>query len=446
MQDKNLRLVLEEGLVDLPVLDPHTHLDAAHLSARGLHDILLYHMVISDLSSAGCPSRARLSPEPDDAEAEVRILEALPFLPYIQNTSCFWMVRIILRDLYGWTDPILPGNWRRLDAIIRERASDAAWPRQILKQGGIQRACTQLWHRRDGSADDILQYVLERLFFLLFEWDSRNDHPVYDLESIWNTPDPYLPAPILMGEHRPPNVSRIRTVDDVRTAIHDYVASIPRDMIISTAQHLSTDVTYRPVTDTEMASALARRHEATLAERDVYGSYILETFLGELEGQGLDVVHQFCFGAEPLPFETGSKMRQETVFELATIVARHPRLRFQLFLSNEHVNQSVCTLARELPNLSLAACWWHNFFPTTIRKVLSERLDMVATNHQIGFFSDAYCADWCYAKLVLFRKQLAAVLAERVEQGQYSVDEALAIARQLVFETPQTLLGMCPGG
>jgi len=40
--------------------------------------------------------------------------------------------------------------------------------------------------------------------------------------------------------------------------------------------------------------------------------------------------------------------------------------------------------------------------------------------------------------------QLAEVLAQKVGQGQYTVDEALAIAWQILFETPQTLLGMQP--
>ncbi len=46
-------------------------------------------------------------------------------MPHIQNTSCFWGVRIILGDLYGWKEPITPDNWRRLDGLIRERADDA---------------------------------------------------------------------------------------------------------------------------------------------------------------------------------------------------------------------------------------------------------------------------------------------------------------------------------
>jgi hypothetical protein len=79
-----------------------------------------------------------------------------------------------------------------------------------------------------------------------------------------------------------------------------------------------------------------------------------------------------------------------------------------------------------------------------MRQVMSERLDMLATNKQVGFFSDAYCADWTYAKSVLVRKQLAEVLAQKVAQGQYDIDEALSIARAILFESPQSLLGMKP--
>jgi hypothetical protein len=42
----------------------------------------------------------------------------------------------------------------------------------------------------------------------------------------------------------------------------------------------------------------------------------------------------------------------------------------------------------------------------------------------------------------MVQKQLARVLAEKIEQGQYTYDDALAIARTILYETPQTLLGM----
>ena len=96
---------LEQALAELPVLDVHTHLCGWRLGARGLHDILLYHMVVSDLYAAGCPSGARLTQFPNwptKEEAHQRIREALPYVRFIQNTSGWWGVRIILRDLYDW--------------------------------------------------------------------------------------------------------------------------------------------------------------------------------------------------------------------------------------------------------------------------------------------------------------------------------------------------------
>ena len=194
-----------------------------------------------------------------------------------------------------------------------------------------------------------------------------------------------------------------------------------------------------------MAEALARREQAGPAERDVYASYILEAFLSGLDRHAGEIVYQFSIGAEPLPFETGSKLRQDTIFEVAALAARHPQLQFQVFLASEHANQSFCTLVRELPNISLAGFWWHNLFPGIIRKVMSDRLDMVAANRQVGFFSDAYCLDWTYAKAIIIRKQLAEVLAHKVAQGQYTVDDALAVARQILWESPQTLNGMRAG-
>jgi glucuronate isomerase len=126
------------------------------------------------------------------------------------------------------------------------------------------------------------------------------------------------------------------------------------------------------------------------------------------------------------------------------MVARHPRIHFQCFLASAHANQTLCTLARELPNFSLAGYWWHNFFPTFIERVFSERLDMLSTSRQVGFFSDAYTMEWSYAKAVIVRRVMAKVLAEKIAAGQYTCEGALEIARQLVYESPHRLLGLEP--
>jgi hypothetical protein len=79
-----------------------------------------------------------------------------------------------------------------------------------------------------------------------------------------------------------------------------------------------------------------------------------------------------------------------------------------------------------------------------MRQVMEERLDMVPVNKQVGFFSDAYCLEWTYAKARIILNQLAAVLAAKVEYGQYTRDDALAVARAILYETSYELCGMRP--
>lgn len=441
MKPEHLALDLEHALAALPCFDIHTHLVGGYLGARGLHDVLLYHMVVSDLHAAGCPSGARLTQYPgwpDPREARQRITEALPYLPLIRNTSSSWGVRRILEDLYHWHEPVTADNWRRLDDLIRERADDRAWHHQVLDRLNIRRTGTELARRENGQDDDRLQYALEWGFFTRCQW-GEFDTALYELERCWGR-SPESPSPIGTGG-RPPTERTIRTLADVHAALQHYVEAIPYDQVLATATHISTDIVFQSVDDVTMEAALRRRSTAGPAERDIYASYVHELFLTKLEKRGDRIVFQFSLGAEPLPFETGSRLNQRTIAELGESMARHPRLRFQCFLASRHANQSLCTLARELPNFSLAGCWWHNFHPDAIRQVLTERLDLLPLNKQIAFFSDAYCVEWTYAKAVLLGRQFARVLADKVLQAQYSSADAVAIARSILWETPQSLLG-----
>jgi glucuronate isomerase len=444
MHHQSLVLDLECALAELPSLDIHTHLVGGRLGARGLHDILLYHMVVSDLYAAGCPNGRRLTQFPawpQEKEAQGRIREALPFLAHIRNTSSWWATRLILRDLYDWNEPITPSNWQRLHDQISERADDQTWHYSILDRLKIRRTGTELARRGPGTDDARLQYALEWGFFTRCQW-GEFDTALYELERCWGR-RPESPSPIGTGA-RPTTERTIHTLEEVHAAVRHYVGAIPYAQVLATATHISTDIAFRPVTEAEMEQALRRRGQAGPAERDAYASYVNEVFLSELERHADQIVFQFSFGAEPLPFETGSRLAQRSIGDVAEMIARHPKLRFQCFLASRQANQGLCTLARELPNFSLAGYWWHNFFPDSIRQVMAERLEMVPVNKQVGFFSDAYCVEWTYGKALVVRKQLAEVLAAKILAGQYTREEALSIARSILFESGQTLLGMQP--
>jgi hypothetical protein len=76
--------------------------------------------------------------------------------------------------------------------------------------------------------------------------------------------------------------------------------------------------------------------------------------------------------------------------------------------------------------------------------VIATGLEMLSVNKQVGFLSDAYFADWAYAKAMIVRKQLARVLAEKIEQGQFNKDAAVEIGHAIFFEAPQSLCNVKP--
>ncbi len=443
MDSRQLTQTLREGLACLPVLDIHSHLVGGRLGARGLHDILLYHMGVSDLYAAGCPSGARLTEFPGwpaSEEAHARIREALPYLRYVRNTWISHGVTTILQDLYGMAETVTEDNWERIDAQIRERADDTSWHHEIAARANVRRIVTEYARREDFRDSDLLQYALEWAFFTRTQW-GEFDTAVYKLERCWGKL-PESPTPIGKGR-RPPAEREIRSLSDLREAMQWYVDHIPADDLLAVTTNISTDIDFSIVTDSEMAEALSRRASAGPRERDIYASYVNEAFLTTLERTwGPRLVVQFSFGAEPLPFETAGRVSQRTIAQVAEIISRHPALHFQCFTASRHSNQSLCTMCRELPNFSLAGYWWHNFFPSAMRQLMEERIEMLPTNKQIGFFSDAYCIEWTYAKTLMVKQQLAKVLADKVEDGLWSVDTALGIAGEILLDTPAGLLGM----
>lgn len=429
---------LVEGLDEIPILDAHSHLVVGRLAARGLHDIALYHMVVTDLYAAGCPSGHRLTEFPgwpDEDEAHTRLVEAIPYMPRIRNTSNAWLVRRILADLWDWHEELTLDNWRELDTRIRERADDVGWSHDILDRAKIESVTAEYVRRDETNTTGRFHYSLEWGFFSYAAQDEY-DTPLKELERCWGRQPEARPASPAVPERT------IGSLDDVHEALDHYLSVFPYETTIGLATHFSTLIDYRPVEPAEMAAALKARGQASQTERDIYSSYVTERFLEGLESRNYDGIIQFSFGAEPLPFETGSLASQRTIGQLAEIFARHPSLRFQCILGSRHANHSLCSLARELPNFSLAGYWWHNFFPDPVRQLIGERLDMLPVTSQIGFFSDAYCVEWAYGKSVLVRRELARALADRVAQRQYSSETALEIARQILTESPQTLNGM----
>jgi len=426
-----LKQKLFEAIWNLPTRDIHTHICADHPAARGLHDIILYHMIISELYSAGCPDGARLSEDPTIEEAHYRLERAIPYLKYIKNTSLYWVAKTILADLYDWHEELTEDNWRECDAVIRAKGCGYERAKEIADKANLTKINTELWRGRNHIHDDMFYYSLEWSFFTRSQWGAY-DTALIELEYSWNQEIPGPPLPVTLDRSTLNFKKTIKTIDDVDDAIDHYIEKTPYDEIDNMTSHFSTDIKFRDVTREEMIDALAKRESAGDRERDIYANYIVNRYLDKLEETHPGFNFQYSIGGEPLPFEGGSKFRSDSVFDLARHVDKYKKINFCVYNANAHQDHAICTLIRELPNLSIAGYWWHNFFPTKMRDIMATRLDMLPTNKQYGFFSDAYCMEWAYGKAFLIKRQLAEVFAEKIEQGQYTFESAVQIASEII--------------
>ncbi len=137
--------------------------------------------------------------------------------------------------------------------------------------------------------------------------------------------------------------------------------------------------------------------------------------------------------------KTTSTFDPQTLFQIANLAASYPRINFFVLLCAYPLNQDLSLLAKMQPNIIPTGYWWHAMYPEYIGRMLSERLDIIPYSKFLGFFSDAYMAEWVYGKLSVIRKETARVLAEKVSQGYYSEELAIEISRAIFFENPNSL-------
>ena len=263
--------------------------------------------------------------------------------------------------------------------------------------------------------------------------------PLYELERCWGQ----VPGSPIPHAARPATERRIRSLDDVHAAMDHFVGQLAAAPVLSIATHISTDIAFRSVSDEEMAAALALRNAAGPSERDTYASYVHEAFLTALEAYGDRIVLQFSFGAEPLPHETGSIAPQRSIAYLADMAAATPRCGSS---ASYPAATPISPCARSAGNCrtsrSRAIGGTTSSLGRSDRSWKSVSTCSRPTSKSVSSPTPIDRVDVCQGRDR--PNQLAQVLEQKVRQGQYTVAEALAVAKAILYDAPQQLTGMKP--
>lgn len=178
-------------------------------------------------------------------------------------------------------------------------------------------------------------------------------------------------------------------------------------------------------------TAFDNLREGRPADHDALRSYYVDQMVGFAGELGLVVaVHTGYWG----------DFRTLAPTHMIPLLQRHPRTRFDMYhLGYPYVRESLM-IGKAFPNTWLNLAWTHIISQRFAVESLDEAIDLVPMNKILGFGGDyGKPVEKVIGHLAMAKEDIAQVLARRVAAGRWTEKQALAIARQWLWDNPVEL-------
>ena len=400
---------LHAALNDVAMIDTHEHLQRERELPAGdaIHFGRFFsHYASCDLVSAGMP-RSDLVAVQGDVSLTPKDRWALiePWYRKSWNTAYCEALRIAVRDLYG-VDDLSASTVDDLTDAMRAQIRPG-FTRTVFDKAGIEYAMMNA----DGPKP-------------FFNTDFRHDCFVCDAVDSFTT----FPFQALIAD----SGVEIGGLDDYLRVIDCYFER-----------------------DGRCASAVkvGRAYDRTLCWEDVPRSAVEETFnrlLGhndrpdrqQIKGLEDFILHYMCrkcgeYGVR-MKFHTGihegngNVIRNSRAAFLANLFLKYPGTTFDIYHISWPYHEEATVLAKNFANVTIDFCWnWVGPIATT-RRALADMLDTVPASKIHGFGGDYNFVEGTYAHAVMARREIARVLAEKVDERRFTEEYAVDVGRMLL--------------
>ena len=335
----------------------------------------------------------------------------LPYLEKVRNTSYFRSVARTLEDVFGISqDDIFSERWRqasdRMLAYSREHRGRAAALSACI---GIRATVVDVMRGSgvipEGETDGDCYLFVERLDSFIHE---------------------ELGLPQLLEKHNAKHFDEWLTHFD---------EAFQRALTAGVAGFKSTlaycrRIEYADPSEQEAARVFERGVLAAApAEQVIYQDFLVNRLC------------RLCVAADvPLQIHSGIQAGIGNTLEnarptcLTSMFQRHPDLRVDLFHGGYPWFRQAGLMAKYFPNVYIDGCWLSHISPEAYRLALRSWLDTVPYTKIFAFGGDHHVFECTCGALALARELIADVLAEMVDEGHFSMEFALEIARAILYE------------
>ena len=429
MQTTELHKRIRAEVDGIPLIDTHEHLMSERARLNQKIDFFYWfsHYASSDLVSAGMSQQTLEGLRDPDRPLDERWAEFAPLWEHVRTTGYGRALLLAARDLFG-IDDINEATYQELSGKITASNHDG-WYEHVLKErANIDLA---ILHPLE-DVDPMPLEEIDRHFFA----------PVLPISDFLQ-PCNRIELEVL---ERKTDVS-IRSLDDWLTSIDVAFERAVAARVVGAKVGIAYK---RPLHFEKVAKADAER-AFNQFDRYPVGHH---TFRGvsqlppvawaELKPLQDYLMHHVVRRAIdhnlPIQIHTGLQegngnfLANSNPLLLVNLLIEYPEARFDLFHAGYPYQSEMATLGKNFPNVYPDMCWVHIISPWVARQTLHEWIETVPANKIFGFGGDYIFVEGTYAHAVLARSNVAQVLAEKVEAGYLTEDEAVTLAHKLLRE------------
>jgi glucuronate isomerase len=398
---------LNSALSNVPLIDPHSHIDPLAPVSKSLDDILGYHYYTELAHSAGMTH----APLAKDVSSRERVREIVKFMDRYDNTVQYGWFVDIARTFLGFTGT-------RVNAADADKLFDAAekafaqknWENQVREKTKLEK------------------------IFLTNEFDD----PLEGFDT--NVYVPCLRTDTLVFHLDKPETRRRLAV---ATGIEVRDAATLRMALAKLFMHFT-----RKGAKACAISLPPTFHPARFDDEHIYEQMQFHGF-HDLAPGVFWMLAEFCrdfrlpfdlmIGVNRRVYEKGVYQGQD-LFDQRTSLHQYkdlfnafPEVTFPISVLTSGQNQELVAYSWIFPNVVPNGHWWYSNTPPYIRKDLTERITAVPKTKLIGYYSDAYKLEFVLPKYAMYRRVLANVLADEfVRPGVLSEKDAVALGTRLL--------------
>jgi len=413
---------LEAELENIPLVDPHSHINPHAPAAKSLTDLLGYHYYTELAHAAGMP-RADL-----DLHGWPLVEKLGRWLPALANTVQYgWLVQLA-QTFFGYDkETIGPADVAGLFDAVAQRTATPNWPDEVFRKTNLE--AIFLTNDFDDPLEgfDTARYVpCLRTDDLVFKWDQ----PAVQAR--------FTKATAIEA------TSLSLFLDGLGMLFERFVAKGARACAIS----LPPD--FEPVRPDEVESEEGFdrlvRDRGSFDDLRMVGYRIFYALADRCEEFNLPF--DLMIGVRRNVYEGGAFQgtdlfdQRTSLYQYRRLFNEKPRVKFPVSVLTHMQNQELVAYSWIFPNVLPCGHWWYSNIPTYIDADLRARLEAVPAGKQIGYYSDAYKLEFVLPKFAMYRRSLANVLLrDFVLARGWSEERALELGKAVLRDNVLDVFG-----